>query len=151
MLVLVFLFVTAKFKNMKIEELRIWNIVFVSEEVKRELEEEEYLDCHFNVTEIKDDEVHIYTYPENVSHIEYRINDGNLIEIIPISLDNKWKKRFGFISEDFEIWYLDINHDIYFIGNEFWFRGTCLRLIEYVHQLQNLYFAIVGEELVLQD
>ncbi len=136
---------------MKIEELRIWNIVFVSEEVKRELEEEEYLDCHFNVTEIKDDEVHIYTYPENVSHIEYRINDGNLIEIIPISLDNKWKKRFGFISEDFEIWYLDINHDIYFIGNEFWFRGTCLRLIEYVHQLQNLYFAIVGEELVLQD
>jgi hypothetical protein len=149
--VLAFLFVHRKFKNMKIEELRFGNIVFINEEVKKELEEEEYLHCHFNVTSITDDEVGVYAYPENVLHIEYNIKDDNLAEIIPVSLDNNWKKRFGFISEDFEIWYLDINHDIYFIGNEFWFRGTCLRVIEYVHQLQNLYFDLVGEQLVLQN
>jgi len=72
-------------------------------------------------------------------------------DIKPIVLNNYFKGRFGFISEDFEIWYFDKNHDIYLIGNEFWFRGTCLRLVEYVHQLQDLYFALVGEELVLQD
>jgi hypothetical protein len=136
---------------MKVNELRFGNIVFINEEVKKELEEEEYINCHFNVVEIRDDEVHIFAHPENILHVEYHIKDGNLVEIIPISLDNNWKKRFGFISEDFEMWYFDENHDIYFIGNEFWFRGTCLRLIEFVHQLQNLYFALVGEELVLQD
>jgi len=72
-------------------------------------------------------------------------------DIEPIVLNNYFKGRFGFISEDFEMWYFDKNNDIYFIGNEFWFLGTCLRLIEFVHQLQNLYFALFGEELVLQD
>lgn len=74
----------------------------------------------------------------------------------PIPLTEEWLLRFGFkkrndgdfdlfkfsevdivISKDFDLWKCD---------------GICFSVnaLQYVHQLQNLYFALTGEELVLK-
>lgn len=73
----------------------------------------------------------------------------------PIPLTEKWlidfemtslefKDRY-FIKDDFSIDYNRVHKNFYFnIGYDY---GV---MIEYIHELQNLYFALVGEELTLK-
>lgn len=81
--------------------------------------------------------------------------------IEPIPLTEEWLLKFGFeklelsISEyvlsyifnDFEIGYLK-KRNVYMLR---WYQGHNLKEIEYVHQLQNLYFALTGEELQIKE
>lgn len=76
-------------------------------------------------------------------------------EIEPIPLSKEWFERFGYYNE---------NRPNHFIKDEmtidehtFWDcngifiddkNGVC---IKYVHQLQNLYFALVGKELTIKN
>lgn len=108
--------------------------------------------------------VHGITDPDygNGIHIHYEHTcigcDEKLIE--PIPLTGKWLLKFGFKK------YFDNNNESYFRINDDMFITAdyyvylmgddafeCLKLkrkIKYIHQLQNLYFAITGEELTIK-
>lgn len=68
----------------------------------------------------------------------------------PIPLTEEWLLKFGFnkfkgnntdcFLDDFET---SCNMELFF------WKGTQIKNIKYVHQLQNLYFALTGEELTL--
>lgn len=70
----------------------------------------------------------------------------------PIPLTEEWLLKFGFeVPYEFgaskgEI-HLALEHGIYryYVNSEYW------KDIDYVHQLQNLYFALTGEELCIQQ
>jgi len=80
---------------------------------------------------------------------------GNNIDAFePIPLTEDWLLRFGFEKDSiiglyilfkigyFKVWF-DVKNNTYLIDNV---RDIKL-YIKYVHQLQNLYFALIGEEL----
>jgi hypothetical protein len=75
--------------------------------------------------------------------------------IDPIALNTNWLLKLGFEYNDniglyqnggFDV---DIEDDVYchFYMNDY---GDWYKDIEYVHQLQNLYFALTGEELTVK-
>lgn len=80
--------------------------------------------------------------------------------ILPIPITEEWLERFGLekVDEDYEI---AINDGVIMsVGNNFTNNSFHVQLgmgsdwtnfifIEYVHELQNLYFALTGEELEL--
>jgi hypothetical protein len=69
----------------------------------------------------------------------------------PIPLTEEWLLKFGF--EKYDTNKYSINHFyIRKIGDEFETEvGECLyKTIDYVHQLQNLYFALTDEELTMK-
>ena len=79
----------------------------------------------------------------------------------PIPLTEEWLLRFGFIAKN---WYSNFEHwsDTWFQLSSsvikankerscFYFDNEMINIeIKYVHQLQNLYFALTGEELTLE-
>lgn len=72
------------------------------------------------------------------------INDGLKI-YDPIPLTEEWLLKFGF--EKGSLIYFNLNGEIVFKGdNAFRYFGLTVQL-KYVHQLQNLYFALTGQEL----
>ena len=86
------------------------------------------------------------------------IEISNNIE--PIPLTEEWLLKFGFqkradgMSVDWHIGINEITHDWLFDikwidGFEYPFYRNGRHVIKYVHQLQNLYFALTGEELTL--
>ena len=71
--------------------------------------------------------------------------------IKPIPLTEEWLLKFGYTEEDFETGKIIIvtenNKLIGFIINKYSYSP----IIKYVHQLQNLYFALTGTELILNQ
>lgn len=67
----------------------------------------------------------------NVKRFEYAVCKERCVGLKPIPLTEEWLSRFG----------LNDNQHT---------RITIPRNIKYVHQLQNLFFALTGEELVLK-
>lgn len=76
----------------------------------------------------------------------------------PIPLTEEWLERFGALKYGveendpyflLEYKYNNAHHDFLHFGN----NGECWKYphIKYVHQLQNLYFALTGEELTLKE
>jgi hypothetical protein len=89
-------------------------------------------------------------------------------DCFPIPLSEEWVRKFGMESLDMEIdyveWGFDNGTNTLFhiiqdgIGKDFPFYleydlgfGNERREIKYVHQLQNLYFALTGEELEIKE
>lgn len=80
------------------------------------------------------------------------IND-NPNHYLPIPLTEEWLLKFGFklirranyINCDFDEWSLGE-----FELEDFIYRGSVEKELKHVHQLQNLYFALTGEELILK-
>lgn len=71
----------------------------------------------------------------------------------PIPLTEEWLVKFGFEGGDIHYWHPDSDYSIEKLGGA-WevyhsqnpsYYGTT---VNYVHQLQNLYFALTGEELI---
>lgn len=85
------------------------------------------------------------------------ISLGNdMIEYSPIPLTEEWLIKFGFDcaikkgnQNDFRVC---INKSLTYNSNHgWWYNGMKLDLQpEYVHTLQNLYFTLTGEELILK-
>ena len=84
--------------------------------------------------------------------------DCALDEIKPIQLTEEWLLRFGFgtgnklYSDFLEHWYYKYHLDDFEINlpsGSCSFKNTCIKNIQYVHQLQNLYFALTGQELAI--
>ena len=95
-------------------------------------------------------------------------NDRRVKE--PIPLTTEWLLKFGFEKdEDFGNWHLN-DYEIFSIRNDrfrifsagvkegsvHWYNGSSddyyssTKKIQYVHQLQNLYYALTGEELTIK-
>jgi len=71
----------------------------------------------------------------------------------PITLNEDWLMKFGF-DKNFDFLLRKKGFSICFekVGNKLNCYLESIGIdIQYVHQLQNLYFALVGKELVLQD
>jgi hypothetical protein len=73
----------------------------------------------------------------------------DILDFKPIPLTEKWLLKFGY--EKFDKCFSYKGHDIVLRKDEadFYFGeyGDWSRIIYYVHQLQNLYFSLCGEEL----
>ena len=108
-------------------------------------------------------------YEKYPSYLDYEVvdiwyigRDLSLDYINPIPLTEEWLLKFGFNRH-----HDDYSNDVIFIKNvhnntEFEWGvypnelGSGIqiqnrKLLKYVHQLQNLYFALTGEELTLTD
>ena len=79
------------------------------------------------------------------------VNDRPLAEFSPIPLTTEWLEKFGFDKKFDSYWkgaYSNGNSWDFIIQNEiggvFVFKFT---KIQYVHELQNLFFCLTGEEL----
>ena len=80
----------------------------------------------------------------------YRLSEGTswLIEHRQIPLTEEWLLKFGFvIHEDGYITCPNGRQWILHLDNEFEFEALNIIVI-YVHQLQNLFFALTGKELI---
>ena len=98
----------------------------------------------------------IVTYDKST----YDINSVSISDCEPVPLNEEWLLKFGFkkVNDNFitieSYHYENKNCWIYFIADGFELelntlseRNNLCRTYKYVHQLQNLYFAITGEEL----
>lgn len=114
---------------MKANELRIGNLVKIGGEISQ-LELCDFVDIYEHKT--------IWQYE-------------------PIELTEEWLLRFGFVANnynyEFELHPLTL--DCEYTDKGEWitlYENTVLQSeIKYVHQLQNLYFALTGEELTLSE
>jgi len=87
---------------------------------------------------------------------EIRIKVGTIIQceispdsFEPILLTEEWLKRCNFNFEKLGFKNLSASYGI--TSNEFHFHiGNYAKKINYVHQLQNLYFVLTGEELTIK-
>jgi hypothetical protein len=112
-----------------------------------------------NIIECPKGETHTVNLDTFRRICECVIEDG----IYPIPLTEKWLTDFGFISKDYdlELGYIkwnkkESNYGCEFINSNFWIvpngDDDHYRIpinLEYVHQLQNLHFALTGTELTL--
>lgn len=129
---------------MKATELRIGNYV-------------ECVDGIDQISEIRETGVKLLKFnahePENLIHYFDWIK--------PLPITQEWLERFGFVYDnDEDELILDDKlgvslmcaHDsiVYYKGNLEPLWVDVLLNIEYVHQLQNLYFALTGNELTIQ-
>lgn len=79
-----------------------------------------------------------------------------LKDLSPIPLTEEWLFKFGFISNPYEdryekgLLHIECNKTRGVL--EFWIERLPFSLtIKYVHSLQNLYFALTGEELTIKQ
>lgn len=102
---------------------------------------------------------HVKLYPLDKNPLEQQHIEVDLHGISPIQLTEEWLLKFGFEwnketktyeHKDFYPWHVSksINIDIqnWQVFN-YVLKAVANRKIKYVHQLQNLYFALTGEEL----
>ncbi|MDP9954687.1 hypothetical protein J2X97_000324 [Epilithonimonas hungarica] len=125
---------------MEARELRIGNYVSQGNqtcEIKgihtQSYGEKENKDCHFYVKVLSNDNRNYEAVKD--------------YEIDPISLTEEWLLKFGFEkTKNFKYIHNKLpNHKIVF-GNGF-YLSYVINEIKYVHQLQNIHFALTGEEL----
>ena len=121
---------------MKQEELRIGNLI----------QWEDDSNDIVQVTGISfDHDEYFVSYKETTRNEK---GDALLSEFIPIPLTEEWLIKFGFKQDsDLKnslckngIWFNKVNMEATYLSQK-------LIKIKYVHQLQNLYFALTGEEL----
>lgn len=126
---------------MKANELRIGNLVLVDSNILG------------IVSEIRSNHAKIIYKGEVNVEVSSRLSLIEFIRLEPIPLTEEWVKKFGFIKT-FENPFIDYEwqHGWYTMSNElepYLGRYTNEAPFKYVHQLQNLYFSLTGEELQL--
>lgn len=103
--------------------------------------------------------VEIYQINESgcilLDEIRENINEGSLQEhwdeyLFGIELSEEWLLKFGLKCGDnltVKGYFLRVGNAFISIDEKVYFMGQPITYIKYVHQLQNLYFALTGEEL----
>ena len=79
---------------------------------------------------------------------------GDVYFFEPIPLTEEWLLRLGF-NEPINDWYWIGVDDCFIFGKkeDGWYLmdDYCMKPFKHVHQLQNLYFALTGEELTIKE
>jgi hypothetical protein len=91
-----------------------------------------------------------------IDHGDSDYSPTRIQNAMPIPLTEEWLTRFGFedekLYEEFFEYSINRNHRIQTDGEIFVFLGYRDGVeIKYLHQLQNLYFALTGKELELKQ
>ena len=154
---------------MKATELRIGNLVRIDEMLRNELfdNNEVITDTDtFQIAMVATDFINLY-----IKSCEYEFN---MIDIQPIPLTEEWLIKFGFeetVHENGNEYELQINYSSgfrdfialsnkggvdspFFLGwltTNYQKEFVLAKQLEHVHQLQNLYFSLTGEELTIND
>lgn len=92
--------------------------------------------------------------------LKFESNEGfywlEELEVDPIPLTEEWLIKFGFEKEDesevLDHWFLgnfEINSDGWFV--DYQANTIPCKELKYVHSLQNLYFALTGQELEIKE
>lgn len=130
----------------KASELRIGNYVNLNPEL---------LDCEFDyfitaITHFTADVIILGADLFRVNATPYRLSD-----LILIPLTEEWLLNFGFKkqSQDAAYWYPDSHLWIWLVKGQMNAHSQQDKLthVQYVHQLQNLFFALTGEELTVKE
>jgi hypothetical protein len=84
---------------------------------------------------------------------QYQLCESELINVQPIPITEEWLLKFWFISNPYEDRYEkgSIHIECLKTKGETYLWIENMPHIKYVHQLQNLYFALRGEELTYGD
>jgi hypothetical protein len=103
-----------------------------------------------NITEFREDGIYW------IKPVEPKI-EAKSFHFKPIELTEEWLLKLGL--EKIGIWTFSLNlvgnlDLIYYLGEKGWSIGlksySDFSNLKYVHQLQNLYFALTGEELIIK-
>ena len=123
---------------MKVNELRIGNVIMLDSELEG------------IITEIRSNNCKVIYYGEVNGEVEQRFSLIPFERIFPSPINEEWFIKFGF----------ELHYARYFKGNfcyypdlkMFEWRGLPLldSLWNEVHKLQNLYFALTGQELTIK-
>jgi hypothetical protein len=100
------------------------------------------------ITEIKEKTVRVLYLRSDTGK-----NHNSIIEIVrikPIPLTEEWLLKFGFEKYDDMILYWELD-DVTIWEEKGKYQFFSDKNIKYVHQLQNLYFALTEKELELKD
>ena len=142
-----------KATELRANELRIGNLVNINEETRIDNTNElPLINPLFKIERIDEDgEIIIYSEINNL-HIFC-----DLESIEPIPLTEEWLLKFGFERQENNWKTLDLHfatigwEKLAGITLSFEKESIYLPHIKYVHQLQNLYFALTGEELTFKQ
>lgn len=87
---------------------------------------------------------------DRITHGQQIMDYISFKEGVPLTED--WLLKFGFEKEE-NGYYKSNRHHIVVNETGFYYRvpGTTLTRIDFIHQLQNLYFALTGTELETKD
>lgn len=129
---------------MKVQELRIGNYVYNGKLHKSRA---------YTISELRD-EVAFFVEDFGIMGEFYK-------DIKPIFLDELWLEKLGFknvglygnrfeYKDKIDTHLFVIESDGFNLYPQIDFQYCCLTELKYVHQLQNLFFAITGEELILK-
>lgn len=78
--------------------------------------------------------------------------DAGFMDLKPVHLTSEWLERFGAEVSLNCLYHLTKGHPIGFFDKENRFAYITLDIdVKYVHQLQNIHFALTGSELQLKD
>jgi hypothetical protein len=135
---------------MKASELRIGNLVEYAINDTFKDRKPYYGKCVFQVVTILNDSIKIDLGHEAIQRVLF--DDPKLK---PIPLTEEWVVKFGGIKRPNGIKHIDIG-DFTLLETEggfiVWHKGHSLgRIFKHVYQLQNLYFALTGEELKIKQ
>ena len=126
---------------MRVSELRLGNLVKINDRG---------CDCIYRVTGISEEDINAQCI--NRCDPFKEVYNEPIENVSPALLTEEWLVRFGFWSnpyqDQYELGSFYINCDKTKGVLNLWVDGCSLDL-HHVHQLQNLYFALCGEELTL--
>lgn len=139
---------------MKVSELRIGNLVFISAEI---------ILSKSNIVIPNGKLIKVETiYEDGINNDEFDhdhsyIRKFDIKKTLGIPITEEWLLRMGFKERYSKSHQIEIKYDflklynsngdyIYDIGS-----NTGVNTIHYLHQLQNLYFALTGEELEIKE
>lgn len=141
---------------MKASELRIGNLVKINNDLLPETHGKTYIVYKLQKT-------FDFDFPSSTGIVSVtdKVNTYTQFDefIAPIPLTEEWLLRFGFEKKDSDVTRYEKRELMmeYIFGK--WYARLCVNYqdsvlvtkVEYVHQLQNLVFALTGEELTLKD
>lgn len=124
---------------MKKEELRIGNLVEYPNWNK---------DGSVKYFHIRD----VYTDDNKIGLTDgmFQVPSSKLKYIKPIHLTEEWLVKLGFVKDKLDNTYYKGDFEIY-LPKYFKWKESIFRNVKTVHQLQNLYFALTGEELEVRS
>lgn len=126
---------------MKVEELRIGNLLVGPDISNSHTKTQQVI----GISCLTSDEGDVYRYV-----IQTNVQSWGIGNLSPIPLTEDWLLKFGFDMKYGNTYLKDrMKFDINTIGLVRFHWSQKVTYIKYVHQLQNLYFALTGQELKL--